>query len=115
MGDKIIEALVSNSASCLVGMLFAYLNYQMNQMQNDRKQKAEMEAKARERQEKVDLWLLRKELREELKRNLDAGFVSAKALADLEEGFKLYEDMGGNGVIKLYMESVRELPRHKEV
>lgn len=115
MGDKVIEMLISNSANYLISGLFVYLNYQIKQMQNDRKQKAEMEAKARERQEKVDLWLLKKELREDLNESLAAGFVTAKSLADLEEGFKLYTEMGGNGEVKIKMEKVRKLPLKEEV
>ena len=114
MLEKLFEAIVSNWASCLVGMLFAYLNYQIRQMQTDRKQKAETEAKARSRQEKVDLWLLRGELSRQMKHNIDVGFISAKSLATLEEGFALYEEMGGNGEIKVLMESIRELPRTKK-
>lgn len=113
--EKIIEGIVSNSASCLVGMLFAYLNYQIRQMQADRKQKAEREDKARNRQEKVDLWLLRGELHRQMKLNLDIGYISHKSLATLEEGFALYEEMGGNGEIKVLMESIRELPHKKEL
>lgn len=115
MLDKIFEGIVSNSASYLVGMLFAYLNYQIRTMQADRKQKAEKEEEARERQEKVDLWLLRGELHRQMNSNINAGYISHKALATLEEGFALYEKMGGNGEIKVLMESIRELPHKKEL
>lgn len=115
MLDKIFEGIVSNSASYLVGMLFAYLNYQIRQMQADRKKKAETEAKARVRQERVDLWLLRGELHRQMKYHLELGYISHKALATLDEGFSLYEEMGGNGEIKVLMESIRELPHKKEL
>lgn len=114
MIEKLVEGLLTNSASYLVGMLFAYLNYQIKTMQADRKAKAETEAKARVRQEKVDLWLLRGELIRQMKYHLDVGYIPAKSLATIEEGFALYEEMGGNGEVKVYMESIRELPRVKK-
>lgn len=114
MGEKFLEVLVSNSASCIVGALFAYLNYQIREMQSDRKKKAEAEAQARDRQEKVDLWLLRGELKRSLQYHIEVNYVSREALATLEEGYSLYQSMGGNGEIKIYMESVRELKHDKE-
>lgn len=83
-------------------------------MQADRRLKAETEAKARTRQEKVDLWLLRGELARQMKFYLEVGYINHKSLATLEEGFALYEEMGGNGEIKVLMESIRELPHKKE-
>lgn len=83
-------------------------------MQKDRKTKAEAESKARVRQERVDVWLLRGELLRQMKYHLDIGYIPAKALATLEEGFTLYEEMGGNGEVKINMEAIRELPHRKE-
>lgn len=110
---KMFEGIVSNSANYLVGMLFAYLNYQIRQMQADRQKKAEKEEEARKRQEAVLFWIMKETLTKKIKDSINAGFVAVKDLADLEDGFVLYEKMGGNGEVKINMEIVRELPHKK--
>ncbi len=114
MLERIFEGIISSSANYLVVCLFAYLNYQIKTMQADRKAKAEIEEKARKRQEAVLFWLLKETLEKKIKSSINAGSIAVKDLASLEDGFTLYKEMGGNGEVKINMEIVRELPHKKK-
>lgn len=108
--EQLINAIIGNLASYIVGALFAYLSWQIKHIQA----KAQEESNTRELQVKVDLWLLRGELIRNLKYHIDIGYIPADALAVINEGYELYKKMGGNGEVSIYMEQAKGLPHHKE-
>lgn len=105
MRDDIIKLIITSLIGAVIGGLIAYFKQLKEKVKNNIKENKEDETAIREA---VKI-LLRAELKRSCQFYIDNGSISSDEYEELEEEVRVYEALGGNGLIHKLWDSIQEL------